>query len=129
MFILLAAAALCAGGSCMEHTRCSNTPVGRHGSPDGKYVAVLYHRSCAGGTGRYTVARIEEASSEARPGGDEAGHVLTIREFHPITAKWKDSTHLEVITPGLRQQNPNELAAFPPKASWKDISITYRPAE
>jgi len=33
---------------------------------------------------------------------------MTIREFYPITANRIDSTHLEIATPGLQKQSPDE---------------------
>jgi len=122
--ILLLLVAL--SGACMEHTRCDDRVVSQVKSPDGKYVAIVYHRSCAGGSGRYTCARIEEVPPHFWSSAGEPGYVMAIREFHPVSASWRDATHVEISTPGLQQQDPAELAAFPPKNSWAGISVTYK---
>jgi hypothetical protein len=125
--LIFVALVLCAcTGSDMDHTRCNDTTLGTDISPDGKYIATSYHRSCAKGTGKYTGVKVEEVPPHFWSRRGEIGHVMTIRDFHPITARWTDSRQLEVITPGLKQQNPDESAAFPPKSNWKDVSISYK---
>ena len=125
--VLLIVTAVCSGSNCMEHTRCDDTTISNHLSPDGKFNAVLYHRSCARGSGKYTGVMIEELTVGSTP--VETGYVMSIRGFHPITARWKDATHFEVITPGLSKQTPDEMAAYPPKSSWKGITISYKPSD
>jgi|GEM_PF-5297966 len=51
----------------------------------------------------------------------ETGYILTITDFHPIAAAWKDTRHLEIITPGLRQQVSPTIIK-----SWAGINITYK---
>ena len=124
--LLIVMLGACHDPACMEHTHCEDTVVSQAESPDGKYVATGYHRSCAGGSGRSTCVKIEEAPKFFWSSRGEPGYVMTIREFHPISAVWKDSTHLEVSSPGLKGRGADELTSDPPATSWRGIAISYR---
>lgn len=112
-------------GACdMSHTRCEDTELRQERSPDGKYTAVMYHRSCANNTGQYTwVNLIEErdrsfSKSETRP-------VLSLRGFYDITAVWTDSETVEIACEGLTAQN----AILTQENTWRTIHIRYKSAK
>jgi hypothetical protein len=109
--------------ACMKHTDCDDNVVSQVKSPNGKFIATCYHRSCAGGSGRYTCTKIEEVPAHFWSTEGETGYVMTIGEFHPITARWLDATHLEISTPGLQNQRS---AALTMRENWSGISISYK---
>jgi hypothetical protein len=113
----------------MEHTHCDNTVVSQVKSPDGAYLATVYHRSCAGGSGRYTCAKIEEIPPHFWSSSGDVGHILIISEFHPISAMWSDRRHLVIATPGLPNvpdsSPPPDMLSDRPKKTWRDIEVSY----
>ena len=88
------------GTACMEHARCADTLISRVASPDGTLVAAVFHRSCSGGTGLYTYARVEKPQRFFwAGGGEEVCHVVTISGHHAMEAVWKDSRRLAISSP------------------------------
>lgn len=114
-------AAVSYGTACMEHVRCDDTLISRAASPDGTLVAAVFHRSCSGGTGLYTYARVEKPQRFFRAGGEEVCHVVTISGHHAMEAVWKDSRRLAISSPdplgqyGISSQHE----------SCDDIQISY----
>lgn len=108
-------------GACdMSHTRCEDTELRREKSPDGKYTAVTYHRSCANNTAQYTWVSLIEVS-EGSLSKSETRPVLTLKGAYEITATWNDSDTLEVACAGLADPK----AVLTQENSWKTIQIRY----
>lgn len=110
-------------GGCdlINHTRCDDKILTQEKSPDGKYVAVLYHRSCANNTGLYTCVNMQE-NLGARSSKGETQPILTIRGFHEIRAIWISPDTLEIQSGGLKLQK----AILSKEERWKSISIHYK---
>lgn len=110
-------------GGCdlMRHTSCDDKVLVQEKSPDGKYVAILYHRSCANNSGLYTCVNIQEVSNKviAKP---ESQPILTIRGFHDISAIWSGPNNLELKTSGLTKQ----ADILTQENGWKEILISYK---
>jgi hypothetical protein len=88
-------------GSCrdpMEHSRCDDTVIKRVPSPDSKLVIVIYNRSCSGGTGLYTYAKVEDPSVWfSWPRQPDVCFLVTLAGgYHQLDAVWKDAKHIEV---------------------------------
>ena len=110
-------------GGCdfMSHTHCDDTILTQEKSPDGKYVAVLYQRSCANNTGLYTCVNLQESPATVLSKG-QTQPVLTIRGFHEISAIWTGSNTLEIRSSGLKDQK----AILSQENGWKTIIISYK---
>ena len=110
-------------GGCdfMSHTHCDDTILSQEKSPDGKFVAILYHRSCANHTGLYTFVNVQEISGPTFSTG-ETKPVLTIRGFHEISGVWVAPNHLEIRSEGLQDQK----AVLSQESNWKTVSISYK---
>jgi hypothetical protein len=110
-------------GGCdfMSHTRCDDKIVAQEKSPDGKYVAVLYHRSCANNTGLYTWASLQDISG-IPSSQNEAVPILTITGFHEIGANWIGPNALEIRSEGINDQK----AILSQENTWKGIRIFYK---
>jgi len=121
MLIGLLAFTTLGGCNSMNHTRCDDKIVAQEKSPDGKYVAVLYHRSCANNTGLYTWASLQDISG-IPSSQNEAVPILTIRGFHEIGANWIGPNTLEIRSEGLNDQK----AILSQENNWKDIRIFYK---
>src|SRR5687767_9933059 len=66
VFTLLVVALVFIDTSCsdpMEHARCEDTEIKQVKSPNGKLIAVIYNRSCSGGSGLYTYAEVQDPST------------------------------------------------------------------
>ena len=127
-FVLVVALgfAACHAPTFMEHTQCKDTVLSQKTSPDGKFIVTVYHRSCAGGSGLYTCAKIEEVPKYFWSSRGETGYLMTIQEFYPITANWMDATHLEIDTPGLHTLSSDKFAADRPIPVWHNIMVSYK---
>ena len=110
-------------GGCdsMSHTHCDDKILTQQRSPDGKYMAVLYHRACANATGLYTCVNVKETSGAVSSQG-ETQPVLTLRGFHEISASWINPNSLEITSPGLKDQR----AVLTQENNWKDIKLSYK---
>ena len=110
-----------AGCDLMSHTRCNDKMLARLSSSDRKYTAILYHRSCANDTAKYTWVNLEEvgqgifSKSETQP-------VLTIEGFHEINATWTGPETIEIKCRRLADQK----AILTQKTVWKGIHILYK---
>lgn len=111
--------AIFGGCDSMRHTRCNDTILSREKSPDSRFVAILYRRSCANNTGLYTWVGLQEVSTTMAD--TEIEPILTIAGTHDITAVWKNATNLAVDSEGLR----NHKAVMTQKDAWKQITISY----
>lgn len=109
----------------MEHSRCDDTVVGRRPSPDGAHSVTLYHRSCSSGT-TFTYAKLEDSSKFPWLWSGDYENIISLIGTYPIEAEWQDNTHLQVTSPGLKQQEKAYLNAVPPKTNWKGIEISYQ---
>ena len=101
----------------MSHSHCDNNTVNEVKSPDGKYIAVLYHRSCVNGAS-YTWVSLQENTlvfAESEP-------VLELEGIHEINGVWKDSNHLEISSVGIQSQK----AVLSQKTNWRIVSISYK---
>ena len=105
----------------MSHTRCDDKILSQEKSPDGKYMAILYHRSCANQTGLYTCVSLQETAGSSLSTG-ETQPVLTIRGFYEISGVWIGPNHLEIRSEGLQ----NQKAVLSQESSWKTVSISYK---
>ncbi len=110
-------------GGCdfMSHTHCDDKILTQEKSVDGRYVAVLYHRSCANNTGLYTCVNLQEASTTLLSNG-EAEPILTIRGLHDITATWTGPNSLEIKSEALQDQK----AILTQQDKWKMVNISYK---
>lgn len=110
-------------GACdfMSHARCEDRILSQEKSPDGKYIAILYQRSCANQTGLYTCVSLQETARSGLSTG-EIQPVLTIRGFHEIDGVWIGPNHLEIKSEGLE----NEKAVVSQESSWKTVGISYK---
>lgn len=106
------------GCDLMTHTHCEDKILSEMKSPDGKYVAVLAHRSCANGTGLYTGVIVRENSLVL----GESVPVLTMRGIHDITGAWIEANHLEVSSEALK----DEKSVLSKETSWKSVVISYK---
>lgn len=102
--------------SLMSHSNCDDKTVNELKSPDGKYVAVLFHRSCANGALSTWVSVQENTRVFA-----EGEPVLQLEGIHEINGVWKDSNHLEISSVGFQ----NQKAVIHQETSWRTISISY----
>jgi hypothetical protein len=84
------------------------------------FEVILYHRSCANNTGRYTCADLAKATGSVSS-EKERQTVLTIKEFHEITAIWTGSKKLEIRSAGLK----NRKDILTQENEWKNILISY----
>ncbi|HKR61789.1 MAG TPA: hypothetical protein VJS64_19035 [Pyrinomonadaceae bacterium] len=125
LIILTVLTGACHDPACMEHSHCDDNVILQVKSPDGAYLATVYHRSCAGGSGRYTCAMVEEVPAHWWSSKGDVGHLLNIPEFHPITAVWKDRRHLEITTTAL-PSSYDQLPTNVPHESWHDVDVWYR---
>lgn len=73
----------------MTHTQCKDTVISQVKSPDAKFIATAYHRSCAGGSGRYTCAKIEEAPRSFWSSAGETGYVMTVQGYYSANVTWQ----------------------------------------
>ena len=113
--------AVLGGCDSMNHTRCNDKILSQEKSPDEKYVAIMYQRSCANNTGQYTCVNLQEAAT-TRLAEQEAEPVLTIRGFYKITATWTGPNSLEIRSEGLQDQK----AVLTQHGSWKTVVISYK---
>lgn len=121
MVMALLAFTSLAGCNSMRHTRCDDTVLSQEKSPDAKYVATLYHRSCANNTALYTWASLEGIS--ATPTSEEEPiPILTISGFHEIKAIWISPNTLEIRSEGLN----NQKAILTQENTWKGVRILYK---
>lgn len=125
MVLLILVASMTACGGFMEHSRCDDTVVGRRPSPDGAHSVTLYHRSCSSGT-TFTYAKLEDSSKFPWLWSGDYENIISLIGTYPIEAEWQDNTHLQVTSPGLKQQDKAYLNAVPPKTNWKGIEISYQ---
>lgn len=125
MVLLILVASMTACGGFMEHSRCDDTVVGRRPSPDGAHSVTLYHRSCSSGT-TFTYAKLEDSSKFPWLWSGDYENIISLIGTYPIEAEWQDNTHLQVTSPGLKQQEKAYLNAVPPKTNWKGIEISYQ---
>jgi hypothetical protein len=112
--------AMLGGCDLMNHTRCDDKILTHEKSPDGKYVAILYQRSCANNTGLYTCVNIQETPGNFSKG--ETQPILTISGFHEIRAIWTSPNTLEIQSEGLKLQK----AILTQEERWKSVSIHYK---
>lgn len=119
--VSLLAMATLGGCDSMSHTHCDDEILTQQTSPDGKYAAILYHRSCANKTGLYTCVNVKETSGTGSSQG-ETRPILTLRGFHEIKAIWINQNSLEITSTGLKDQR----AVLTQENNWKDIKISYR---
>ena len=87
VFVFIIMLTVFAGCDPMSHTQCDDKVLAQVSSPDRRYTAILYHRSCANKTAQYTWVNLKDvgqgvfSKSEMQP-------VLTIGGFHEINATW-----------------------------------------
>jgi hypothetical protein len=113
--------AMLGGCDLMTHTRCDDKILTQEKSPDGKYVAILYHRSCANNTGLYTCVNLQENPGTLSSKG-ETQPILTISGFYEIRATWNSPNTLEIHSDGLKLQK----AILTQEGRWKSVSVYYK---
>ena len=123
MIIVLAlfVVATLSGCDFMSHTHCEDKILVQEKSPDGKYVAILYHRSCANNTGLYTCVNLQE-TSETILSKTETQPVLTMKGVHDVTAVWSGPNSLEIKSAGLRDR----WEVLTQESGWKTVNISYK---
>lgn len=109
-----------AGCDLMTHTRCNDKIIGQQKSVDLMFEVILYHRSCANDSGRYTCADLAKTSGNAAE--KERQTVLTLREFHEISALWTGPKSLELTSAGLK----NQKEILTQQNTWASIVISYK---
>ena len=113
--------AMLGGCDLMNHTRCDDKILTQEKSPDGKYVAILYQRSCANNTGQYTCVNLQENPGTLSSKG-ETQPILTISGLYEIRATWNSPNTLEIQSDGLKLQK----AILTQEDRWKSVSIHYK---
>jgi len=123
MIFTLGLSLLIVFSSCdfMSHTHCDDKILSQEKSPDGKYMAVLYHRSCANNTGLYTCVNVQEITGSVFSKG-EAQPVLALRGIHEISTTWTSANGLEIKSEGFKDQK----TVLTRQDAWKTIKISYK---
>jgi hypothetical protein len=67
--------------------------------------------------------KLEEMATFPWLSSGDYEYVVSFVGEYPIDAQWKDNAHLEVDSPGLRQQEQAYIKAEPPKTSWKESAF------
>ena len=101
----------------MSHSHCDNKIVNEVKSPDGKYIAVLYHRSCVNGAS-YTWVSVQENTRVFAEGET----VLELEGIYEIHGVWKDSNHLEISSAEFQDQK----TVLSQETNWRFVSISYK---
>lgn len=94
---------------------CGNDEVREVVSPDGKFKAVKFRRSCGATTGYSTHVSILPASRQIP---NKAGNILVVEDEPTIAIRWIDDRHL-AISKGEAKTTFLQLPAF------QGIQITY----
>lgn len=108
------------GCDFMKHTRCNDEILRSEKSPDGRFMAIAFARSCANNTGHYTWVALKEGSS-ITGGESELEPVLTIEGTHDIKLNWRTPNNLQIESSGL--QNKKEVITQ--RDAWEKVTITY----
>ena|ERR1041385_1864516 len=101
----------------VSHSDCTDKPFNEVKSPDGKHVAIFFHRSCVNGA-LYTWVSLQEITrvfAESEP-------ILNVEGLHEISATWTDSNHLEISSEAL--QHPESVRTK--VTGWHNIAIAYK---
>jgi hypothetical protein len=110
----------------MAQARCKDTEIKRVKSPNGKLVAVIYNRSCSGGTGLYTYAEVEDPTQVILWPPDRHPEVCFLatlaRGYHQMDVEWKDDKHIKVSsTDELERESDVSSQHF----KCNDIKVEY----
>ncbi len=110
----------------MEHAHCEDTEIKRVKAPHGKLVAVIYSRSCSGGSGLYTYAEVEDPSEfilwppNRHP---EVCFLVTLAGgYHQMDVVWNDDKH---ITVSSTDELDNQGAISSQHVQCNDIQVAY----
>lgn len=124
MSILAVALAAGAGLSlaCFEHAKCDDEVLSKVKSPDGKHLVTLVHRTCHGS--EWTYVKVETVPSWF--GSDPVSryeYLMSVPVRAPVTAVWRDSTHLEITSPAIHHEVARD---YPPETRWGAIEVSYK---
>ena len=72
---------------------CKNVVVAGAPSPDGKFIAFVFNRSCSGAPAVSTHVSVLRFSESLR---NETGNVLVVDDLQPLTLSWRSPTDLVV---------------------------------
>jgi hypothetical protein len=117
-------ACVVASASCnfMEHAHCDDTVVKRVPSPDGKLDIVISNRSCSGGSGLYSSAKVEEVGGWLWRSTLEHCFLVTLAGgYHHLDATWLDQKHIEVTSSD--ELDGNSISSE--QETCNDISVSY----
>jgi hypothetical protein len=114
--ILFGIMLLCAGGAWWfwrhgEAFDCVDKVIETVPSPDGKYVAARWERSCGDAVATHVSLRDRGAAFSTVPDDD----VFVARQGNRITATWSET---RVLMIGARARS-----AVPDKAAWRDVRV------
>jgi hypothetical protein len=104
----------------MTHSRCEDEIVSKLKSPDGRYMAILYHRKCARSPNQFTGVTVEEVGMFASL--FEKQPMLSLDGIHEISGTWISPTHLEVTSPAF--SDPKTV--LNQETTWKTMTISYK---
>src|SRR5438094_9693848 len=101
-FCLLLVSFILMGYSCVSLFDCGNELTSEIKSPDGKFKAVVFRRSCGATTGYSTQVSIIAANQKLPA---EAGNVASALHEVKLTIRWLSSNQLQVIHPKAIELN------------------------
>jgi hypothetical protein len=87
-------------------------------SPNGRYAATVYQRTCGATTGWDTFINIRPWPGRFRGGGRDV--IFGIEGLYAINVVWTDNSHLRV-----ESIRCNSDKVFKQEKIWRDISISY----
>jgi hypothetical protein len=101
-------------GCSFLESMCSNQIDRNLVSPDGEYVATVFHRDCGATTGFSTQVALREKDDDF---DHSEGLILSIADEHPLALRWASSRHLSILVPKSR--------TYRLETRWNDVSIEY----
>ena len=108
---------------------CGEEDAGEAYSPDGRYLAKAFIRSCGATTGWLTHVNLRPRWSYFNttwPGTIIDGEVFSNDCWSKVNLVWKDSSNLEIQYEGCSPRSDGIDPAFRKDGSWKTVNITYR---
>ena len=103
---------------CMSHNNCTDKELKDVSSPDNRYLARLYERTCS--ETKYTGVVIEKKNSWLE--WKAQGYVFFMLGQHSIELTWLSATHLEVHIPSTTKTAVPQTQ----DTTWEKINISYK---
>ena len=129
--IVLIVSALCAAAVLIPWSigPCGEDDGMESHSPDGKYVAKVFVRSCGATTGWLTHVNLRsrwDYFNTKWTGGVFQGQVFSVDCWTNVNLVWKDNSHLEIQHDVCPRCDNGDDPAFVKQNSWRGIDISYR---